>query len=141
MQTVTITTTKKLTEEQLKTVKSLVEPKLGKVSIEEVIEPNIIGGIKITVGNQEFDASLSGRLEKLELETDKAVVTTAIPLTADHKKQIISHIEKKYGISEIKAIIDPSIIGGIKIRVGSKEVDHTIKNKLTQLSLQLLEKI
>lgn len=141
MQNVTITTTKKLTAEQLASVKSLVEPKLGKVSIEEIIDPNIIGGVKITVGGQEFDATISGRLEKLEFETDKIVVTSATALSTDQKKSLVAAAEKKYGISEIEEVIDPSVLGGIKVRIGSKELDFTVKNKLNQLKQQLLGKI
>lgn len=141
MQNVTITTTKKLTPEQLASIKSLVEPKLGKVSIEEVIDPSIIGGVKITVGGQEFDATISGRLEKLEFETDKIVVTSAIPLTKEQKDKIIATAEKKYGVSELQEVIDPRVLGGLKVRIGSKELDYTVRNKLTQLKLQLLEKI
>lgn len=141
MQKVIVTTTSKLTAAQKASIQSLVEPKLGKVTIEEVIDANIIGGVKIAVGGQEFDATISGRLEKLEFETDKAVVTSAVALTNDQKKQIMTVVEKKYGITELEEIIDPSILGGIKLRIGSRELDYTVKNKLSQLKQQLLEKI
>lgn len=141
MQTVTITTTKKLTTEQLATVKSLVEPKVGKVTINEVIDPNIIGGVRLTIGGQEFDASITGTLEKLDFEVERAVVTSAIALSQDQKKKILSHLDKQYGITEIKEVIDPSVLGGIRIKVDSREVDNTIKHKLGQLKQQLLEKI
>lgn len=141
MQTVKITTTKKLSEQQLAHVRELVEPKLGKIKIEEVIEPSIIGGVTITVAGQEFDASIAGKLEKLDVEAEKAVVTSAIPLDARQKKQVSDFTEKSFGITDIEEVVDPSIIGGIKIRVGSREVDQTIKQKLEQLRLQLLGKI
>lgn len=141
MQTVKITTTKKLSDQQLAQVRELVEPKLGKIKIEEVIEPGIIGGITITVAGQEFDASIAGKLEKLDVEAERVVVTTAIPLSETQKKQIATFTEKSFGITEIEEVVDAAVIGGVKIRIGSREVDQTIKQKLDQLRLQLLEKI
>lgn len=38
----------------------------GKVSLERKVEPRLIGGVRVQVGNSLLDASIRGRLEKLK---------------------------------------------------------------------------
>lgn len=138
---VTLITASKLTSQQKRTVIEALEQKLGSVEVEEVVDPTLIGGLKIKLGNQEFDASLSGKLERLETQVSEVIVTTAVELTSDQRKKLTSAIEEKMGSSRISEVIDPSIIGGIKIIAGSREIDSSVKGKLTKLKQQLLQTV
>jgi F0F1-type ATP synthase delta subunit len=135
---VTITTATKLTATQKKHVREELEQKMGAVTIEEVIDPTVIGGLKITIGNQEFDATVAGKLEKLESHLPVVSVITAIELTAAQRQKIKDSVESKLGPVTITEVVDPSIIGGIRIVAGSKEVDATVKGRLDRLKQQLL---
>ena len=141
MTIVTVTTAHPLTKEQLKTVQELVEKKVGKAKIEQQIDPDLLGGLRLTIGNQEFDASLSGRLEKLEARLDIATVVSAIPLTDKQRQSIKSALQEKYGELELEEVVDPSVIGGVSLTVGSKQFDSTVKGKLQTLQQQLLQAI
>lgn len=139
--TVTVTTAQKLTSQQRQTVLAMLKEKLGDVKLEEKTEALMLGGLKIQIGNQEFDATLAGKLRKLEPRTPEITVTTTIELTAAQEKQIRSAFEQKYGPVRINNIIDESMIGGIKIQYGSRELDGTVKGKLTQLRNRMLASV
>ena len=64
------------------------------------------------------------------------LVTTANELEKNKAVQIETEISKKIG-TNIKLIkkIDPQIIGGIIIQLGSYMIDNSIKTKLTEDNL------
>ncbi len=70
-------------------------------------------------------------------QTTKVTVTTAIKLTKKQTSLIKKTLEKKYSAIELKEVVDKSVIGGIKLTVGSQEIDATIYTKLEKLHHQL----
>ncbi|MEZ4968331.1 MAG: ATP synthase F1 subunit delta [Flavobacteriaceae bacterium] len=63
-----------------------------------------------------------------------ALVTTAVPLTADLEKKILSKVTALTGNqSTIENKVDDSIIGGFVLRVGDLQYDASIANKLSNL--------
>ncbi|HWH27037.1 MAG TPA: F0F1 ATP synthase subunit delta [Pseudolysinimonas sp.] len=67
-----------------------------------------------------------------------AVVTAAAPLTAAQLKALTSTLTAQYGREPRVAVrIDPSVIGGLRVRVGDEVIDGTIASRLTELRLQL----
>jgi len=72
MQIVTITTATTLSSSQLTKVKTLVDKKMNlkdsEVKYEKVIDPTIVGGIKLTAGSKEIDASVKAKLVKIKSE-------------------------------------------------------------------------
>jgi len=65
--------------------------------------------------------------------------TSAVALTPQQVKKITQAVENKNKGRkiELKQIIDLSVIGGLKITVGSQEIDATVYTKLEKLHLQL----
>lgn len=59
-----------LNEEQQQSVSSIIAKKVGKdqLRLKNVIQPELIGGIRIRVGNQIFDGSVSRKLQSLKRE-------------------------------------------------------------------------
>lgn len=57
-----------LTEAESEALSSVFAAKVGKQSlrIENIIDSNLLGGIKLRIGNRIFDGSLRGKLERLE---------------------------------------------------------------------------
>jgi F-type H+-transporting ATPase subunit delta len=67
-----------------------------------------------------------------------AEVVTAAPLTAAQKKGVAASLAKALGKDpEISTRVDPSILGGIKVRVGSRLFDASLKSKLDSLKFAL----
>lgn len=63
-----------LTEEETSAISAAFAAKIGKQSlrIENIIDASLIGGIRIQIGNQIFDSSLSGKLNRLRKDLIKA---------------------------------------------------------------------
>lgn len=137
--TVVITTAQKLTDKQRSILKELITQKIGSTfSIDEVIDTAVIGGIRIQLGSQEFDATISGTLEKVESLLEIIEVTTADALSSNQRKFLSNSLQQKLGRpAEIIEIVDPSMIAGLRLRVGSKEYDGTIKKRLEKLQAKL----
>ena len=57
-----------LSEEERTSVSSVFAKKVGKqaLRIENIIDPSLIGGMRIQIGNQIYDSSISSKLERLQ---------------------------------------------------------------------------
>tara|TARA_R110002073_G_scaffold56835_14_gene144518 strand:- start:49 stop:585 length:537 start_codon:yes stop_codon:yes gene_type:complete len=63
-----------------------------------------------------------------------AQVTTAIPLTDDLKVKVLAKTKELTGKDvEVKNIVDESILGGFILRVGDKQYNASVANKLNKL--------
>ena len=53
---------------KVQAISSAFAAKVGKQSlrIENIIDPTLIGGIRLQIGNHIYDSSLSGKLERLK---------------------------------------------------------------------------
>ena len=138
---VTLITASKLSAEQKKAVVDSLDQKLGAVEIIEQVDPSVMGGLRIKIGSQEFDATIAGKLERLEVQVPEVRVTTAVELTDDQRSKIETAVEEKMGSALIVEEVNPSIIGGIRIVAGSKELDATVKGRLNRLRATLLQTI
>jgi F-type H+-transporting ATPase subunit delta len=67
-----------------------------------------------------------------------AQVTTALPLSAAQAKGVAAALRQSLGKDpEIETRVDPSILGGIKVRVGSRLFDASLRAKLDSLKFAL----
>jgi F-type H+-transporting ATPase subunit delta len=63
-----------------------------------------------------------------------AAVTTAHPLSDTQRAQIAARLtEAGYSGVQLRESVDPSLIGGLVIRIGSRLYDNSIKSKLQRL--------
>ncbi len=70
--------------------------------------------------------------------TEIAEVTTAIPLDDEYQLKLAQRVTEIIGKPVVlKPKVDPSIIGGIIIRVGDKLIDGSIRSKLAALRKDL----
>ena len=78
------------------------------------------------------------RLLRLEVEKRRARVETASELDSTTSSELIANLKKKYG-SDLSAefIVNPELLGGMRIRVGSDVWDGTVRNRLERLQQQL----
>jgi len=70
----------------------------------------------------------------------RVVVTAAAPMGKEEeerlKKKILRHLDG--GTMEYEFKVDPSLIGGFTVSIGSERLDASIRNELKQLQLKLL---
>lgn len=60
--------TRELTEEERSSISTVFAKNVGKQSlrIENIVDPSIIGGVRVQIGNRIYDNSLSTKLERLK---------------------------------------------------------------------------
>ena len=79
--------------------------------------------------------------EKLAAEDRGAVsaqVVTAMPLTDAQSKALAAALRTALGKDpEIETRVDPAILGGLKVRVGSRLYDASLKSRLDSLKFAL----
>lgn len=68
-----------------------------------------------------------------ELRGDTAEVTSALPLTDAEKESA----RKTLGIQNVQFKVDPSILGGLVVRVGDRVVDDSVSNRMSALEESL----
>ena len=70
-----------------------------------------------------------------------AYVTSAVPLSEEQKVQVTERLltTTRYVEFEMNYEVDPSLIGGMIIRIGDRVVDSSIKTQLYELKRQLLD--
>lgn len=69
-----------------------------------------------------------------------AEVTSATPLTEAQQAAVTTQVQqltKATGV-ELQLAIDPDLIGGVVIRVGSQVIDASLRGQLRRLALQLV---
>jgi F-type H+-transporting ATPase subunit delta len=79
-----------------------------------------------------------------ELADEKArrvriFVTTAVPLPDDQRHKLADELRQRMQMEPvILAEVDPSLLGGMRLRVGDRQYDATVKNRIEQLRTQIL---
>lgn len=67
-----------------------------------------------------------------------ADVTTAVELSADEREQIKAQLQQIVGKTiELRATVDPSMIGGLVARVGDRLIDASVTSQLQQMRAAL----
>ena len=69
---------------------------------------------------------------------DVAEVRTAVPLTADQLDRLKAALENATGKTlNLKATVDPTVVGGIVATVGDTVIDDTVRTRIDQLKSRL----
>jgi F-type H+-transporting ATPase subunit delta len=94
------------------------------------------------------DKGRSGRLEEIAREFERlmaehegiihAELTTAIELSDQEERQLLKQIEEASGRKvEARRSVDPDLIGGIVLQVGSHRLDASVRGRLERLRREL----
>ena len=78
------------------------------------------------------------RLLRFELEKRRARIETASEVDPAVKAEIVANLKRKYGGDlATEFVINPQVLGGMRIRVGSDVWDGTVRNRLERLQQEL----
>ncbi|OLB75673.1 MAG: ATP synthase F1 subunit delta [Actinobacteria bacterium 13_2_20CM_2_71_6] len=86
-------------------------------------------------GGRSFGASLSRLVELAAARRDRQVayVTSAIPLSDEVEERLGTQLSRRYGRSvSLKVTIDPEILGGLSVQIGSDLYDGTVLRRLIE---------
>lgn len=76
-------------------------------------------------------------IERGEIEAD---VTAAIVLSEQQRQALIDTLQERMGrVPNLNVHVDPSILGGLIVKVGSRMVDTSIRTKLNNLKVAMKE--
>jgi F-type H+-transporting ATPase subunit delta len=82
---------------------------------------------------REYDALVAAEERILNVE-----LTTAYELSDDEASSIVKQIEDASGRKvEAERTVDPGLIGGLVLKVGTLEVDSSVRGRLDRLRLEL----
>ncbi len=87
-----------------------------------------------------FSGVKSGKVVVLQdagFKGKAAEVTSALPLNADEETSVRQDVLARVGAKEVAFHVDPSILGGLVIKVGDKVMDGSVAGKLEGLRQNL----
>jgi F-type H+-transporting ATPase subunit delta len=71
----------------------------------------------------------------------RVVVTSAAPLPDDQRERLLNELRQKYNKEPVLATrVDPSLLGGLVVRVGDRLFDSSVRTRLENIRKQLMEK-
>lgn len=114
-------------------------------ALSDNVSKDLLGLLVLIVkkGRQHYISDILEEVIELTNEYEgkvKAYITSSNPLSDEHQSRIIKELAKQTNKEIIPVYeIDPSIIGGLVIRIGDRIVDNSIKGHLHGLSRELLE--
>ncbi len=91
-------------------------------------------------GGRGFESSLTRLIELAAKQRDHSVayVTTAVPLTDADEQRLAGRLAQLYGREvSLKIDVDPRIIGGVRVKVGSDLYDGTVSRRLAEAKTAL----
>jgi F-type H+-transporting ATPase subunit delta len=78
------------------------------------------------------------RLLRLELDKRRARIETASDVDSTISLELIANLKRKYGGDlTTEFVVNPQLLGGLRIRVGNDVWDGTVRNRLERLQQQL----
>ena len=78
-------------------------------------------------------------LVDLRLNRAEALVTTAVPLNDEQKQRLRSRLSELSGKSiRLKEQLDPSILGGVVVQLGTRVIDGSVKSSLSKMREEIL---
>lgn len=107
-------------------------------------EPITMALLNLLVDKQRIDLLAEiqlelGRLVRAEKGVVLATATSAIAMTVTQKRALEKALEKKTGKGiELTVGVDPSLIGGVMVRIGDTVLDGTVRGQLERLKDQFL---
>ena len=78
------------------------------------------------------------RLLRIEVEKRRARIETASEVDRETGSTLVANLKKKYGSDlTTEFVVNPQLLGGMRIRVGSDVWDGSVRNRLERLQQQL----
>ncbi|MFD0582164.1 F0F1 ATP synthase subunit delta [Dactylosporangium darangshiense] len=106
-------------------------------------KPATLGLARLAVagfGGRGFDSSVNRLVELAAAKRDQSVayVTTAVPLSDAEEERLAARLAGLYGRGvSVKVDVDPRIIGGMRVKVGSDLYDGTVSRRLAEAKTAL----
>jgi len=78
------------------------------------------------------------RLLRLEIEKRRATIESAAEMEPEAGRKIVAGLEHRYGAGlTTDFVVNPALLGGVRVRVGSDVWDSSVRNRLERLQQKL----
>lgn len=110
--------------------KNVSAPTIGFLSL-------LVDKRRIDILSDVIDEFVAQVREKRNIQA--ATATSAVPLTTVQKSQLIKNLEERTGKKiELTSEVDPSVLGGVRVRIGDTVLDGTVRGNMDRLREKLL---
>jgi len=93
--------------------------------------------VMVDAGDAGLVDDVAGRVAQIasgRSEAIKAEITSAIDLTESEKEQLRKRLTDEYGAGlTFSFSVDPSLMGGLRVRVGDRLIDNSVATRLAAL--------
>lgn len=117
---------------------------LSEIAARAGFAPFLVNFLKVLIENRRLN-QLPGIIRAFELEIAKkwgwedAKIVSAIPLSLEQTEQLSRALSQQFGKDiHLQMQVDPAILGGLVITVGSQMFDDSLATKLSSLKKSLL---
>jgi F-type H+-transporting ATPase subunit delta len=125
-------------------MKSFSRRQLANYAVERILSrqtnqmaESLAAGLIVINKQKEVDLLMSDINQILEDRglRAKATITSTRPLSEDLKSEITDSVKKLAAVDKVKLeeVIDPSLIGGIRIETANHSLDGSLKSRLARL--------
>lgn len=107
--------------------------------------PETVSVLERNVSSSRYSSIVAAVTEVAELASERmsrrtAVVTAAVPLSDEQIERLERALTARYGIPvRANVVVEPSVVGGIRVAVGDELVDNTIATRIERLRRDLAE--
>jgi len=109
------------------------------------LDPEATNLVRLLIESRRVDqiAAIAAEYDRLVDEAAgrvSATITTAVPLSDDERQHLAAELSRKLGEEvRVDAVVDPRIIGGLKLQYGDHLVDVSVATRLQQLRRRLAD--
>jgi F-type H+-transporting ATPase subunit delta len=122
-----------------------VEQRMELVTSMKLVDDEAANLAKLLIESHRVD-EIGGVADEFERLADdaagrvRAVVTTAVELEPNDRDRVSSELSKRLGKDvSMDVVVDPSILGGLKLQYGDRLIDASVATRLQQLRRQLAD--
>ena len=108
------------------------------------LSPELSGLIRVVIENGRLEAlpEIAAQYRALKNESEgvaDAYIETAFPLTDDELKELLEALAKKFPGVKLHPVVsvEKELIGGVRVHVGDKLLDASIRARLSQMKTAL----
>ncbi len=76
-------------------------------------------------------------LKQSEEGVKEGVIHSAFPLDDNQLRDLTSLLESRFGRLQLSVVVEPALIGGVKVVVGDKVLDTSVSGKLATMRMAL----
>jgi F-type H+-transporting ATPase subunit delta len=133
---------KQLADNPKVTAKQVLEVITGVAKV--TLDPKVTNLLRAVVENGRLSAlpEISAQfnaLVKSRSGTSDATIESAFPIDAAQLPQVVAVLEKRFGRKlNASVVVEPSLIGGIRVVVGDEVLDTSVRARLDKMRLALV---